>query len=154
MPATSSWKRVAKYGALALGVAAVVMIGSGACKKDSSRTAGKESREAYEKSKELVKDYIAMTKDKDVDPGAFNGHTGMMAMLNAIKAAKSLEPAVVKVALERVEFEAANGPFRFRREDHQGIVNVSVISATALMSPKRVISAWLALDGDRMSDRP
>jgi branched-chain amino acid transport system substrate-binding protein len=78
-------------------------------------------------SKELVKDYIAMTKDKDVDPGAFNGHTGMMAMLNAIKAAKSLEPAVVKVALERVEFEAANGPFRFRREDHQGIVNVSVI---------------------------
>jgi len=34
---------------------------------------------------------------------------------------------MVRVALERVEFESANGPFRFRREDHQGITNIQVL---------------------------
>jgi len=33
---------------------------------------------------------------------------------------------VVRVALERVEFEAASGPFRFRHEDHQGLLPITV----------------------------
>jgi len=78
-------------------------------------------------SKALVKDYTEMTKDPLPDNSVYLGHMGMLAMLNAIKNANSLETPVVRVALERVEFESANGPFRFRREDHQGITNIQVL---------------------------
>ena len=46
----------------ALAVAAVVMIGSGACKKES-HTAGKEARQAFEKSKDLLSEGLDKTKD-------------------------------------------------------------------------------------------
>jgi hypothetical protein len=60
-------KRVVVLGCVALGVAAVFMIGSGACKEfrkeTSSEKAGREAREAYEKSKELLKEGYDKTKD-------------------------------------------------------------------------------------------
>jgi branched-chain amino acid transport system substrate-binding protein len=90
-------------------------------------------------SKALVKDYYALTNQtKNVDPAIYAGHTGMSAMVNAIRNAKSLETPVLRVALERVEFEAANGPFRFRREDHQGICNNLVLK----ISPKAAEPHW------------
>jgi len=85
-----------------------------------------QAKDANVVSKQLVTDYAAMMKDNNPDSSVFSGHTGMLCMLNAIKNAKSLEPAVVRVALERVEFEAASGPFRFRREDHQGLLPITV----------------------------
>jgi len=85
-----------------------------------------QAKDANAVSKALVTDYTAMTKDNNPDSSVFSGHTGMLCMLNAIKNAKSLEPAVVRVALERVEFEAASGPFRFRHEDHQGLLPITV----------------------------
>jgi len=85
-----------------------------------------QMKDANEVSKQLVKDAAAISKGP-VDNMLWNGHTGMLALLNAIKNAKSLETPVVRVALERVEFQSANGPFRFRREDHQGIANISVL---------------------------
>lgn len=62
MPAKTTSTGIALFCALLLGVAAVVMIGSGACKKES-RTAGKEARQAYEKSKELLQEGLDKTKD-------------------------------------------------------------------------------------------
>jgi len=85
------------------------------------------AKDANATSKALSKDYLAMTNEKIVDNNLSNGHTGMLAMLNAIKNAQSLEPAVVRVALERVEFESASGPFSFRKEDHQGFQPVTVL---------------------------
>jgi branched-chain amino acid transport system substrate-binding protein len=82
-------------------------------------------------SQALVKDYVALTKDTNPESSVFNGHTGMVALLTAIRNAKSLETPVVRVALERVEFEAANGPFHFRREDHQGVYNMQVLRMAA-----------------------
>ena len=85
-----------------------------------------DAKEANAVSKQLVKDHAAMTKEP-LDNSVWNGHTAMLAMLNAIKNAKSIETPVVRVALERVEFESANGPFRFRKEDHQSLANISVL---------------------------
>ena len=47
-------------------------------------------------------------------------------MLHAVKNAQSLETPLVRAALEHVQFESASGAFRFRREDHQGIANITV----------------------------
>ncbi len=85
-------------------------------KKDSNAT-----------SKALVKDYFDLTKDANPDASVHLGHAAMLAMLNGIKAAKSVEVPVVRVAIERIEFEAANGPFRFRREDHQAVQNIELL---------------------------
>jgi hypothetical protein len=62
MPAKTSKTRTALFFMLLLGVAAVALIAGGACKKES-HTAGKESREAFEKSQELLKEGLAKTKD-------------------------------------------------------------------------------------------
>ena len=75
----------------------------------------------------LVKDYKALGKGDVPHDNVWNGHTAMTAMLNAIKAAGAPEPALVRVGLERTSFEAANGPFRFRREDHQALTNLTVL---------------------------
>jgi branched-chain amino acid transport system substrate-binding protein len=79
-------------------------------------------------SKQLIKDYAEKTGKKSTDPSIFSGHVAMTALLTAIRNAKTFEPATVRAALERVEFEAASGPFRFRREDHQAVINVNVIN--------------------------
>jgi transaldolase len=60
-----NWKkRSVLLIAAALGCAAALTIGSGACKKEtSSEKAGREAREAYEKSKDLLKEGLDKTKD-------------------------------------------------------------------------------------------
>jgi len=85
------------------------------------------AKDANAVSKQLLKDYTDMTKDTKPDTAIFNGHVGMTALLTAIRNAKSLETSVVRVALERVDFESASGTFRFRREDHQAIQNSVVL---------------------------
>lgn len=85
------------------------------------------AKDAGAVSKQLIKDYTALTRETKVDPAVHNGHAGMTALLTAIKKANSLEPAVVRAGLERVEFESASGTFKFRREDHQAIQNAVVL---------------------------
>ena len=64
MAAQTRKKRLVILGCIALGVAAVLTIGSGACKKETtSEKAGREAREAYEKSKVLLKESYDKTKD-------------------------------------------------------------------------------------------
>jgi branched-chain amino acid transport system substrate-binding protein len=90
-------------------------------------------------TKGMIKDYAAMTGDKGVpDSSLFYGYTSVSALLVAMRNAKSLEPAVVRVGLERLAFEAPNGPFRFRPEDHQGISGVQVLR----MVPKASDPPW------------
>lgn len=63
MLAQSRRKRIVVLGC-ALGVAAAVALGAGACKKETtSEDAGREARGAYEKSKELLKEGYDKTKD-------------------------------------------------------------------------------------------
>lgn len=56
-------KRIVVLGCVALGVVAAVTLGAGACKKSDSEKVGKEARETFEKSKDLVKDGLDKTKD-------------------------------------------------------------------------------------------
>ncbi len=64
MAAGSAKKRIVLWGCVAIGVAAVIVLGSGACKKESaSERAGREARETFEKSKELLKEGLDKTKD-------------------------------------------------------------------------------------------
>jgi len=110
------------------GIAAARVLGPNLPKDDLwSPTSWYPGANSNAVSKQLVKDFTEMTKDPLPDNSVYLGHMGMLAMLNAIKNANSLETPVVRVALERVEFESANGPFRFRREDHQGITNIQVL---------------------------
>ena len=88
------------------------------------------AKDANATSKALSKDYLAMSNEKVVDNNIVHGHTGMMALVNAIKNAQSLEPAVVRVALERVQFESAAGPLSFRKEDHQAFYPTTVLKIT------------------------
>ena len=66
--AEHNWKkRIVVLGCVALGVAAAIVLGAGACKdswkETSSEKAGREAREAYEKSKVLLKEGYDKTKD-------------------------------------------------------------------------------------------
>jgi hypothetical protein len=57
-------KRIVALAGIALACAAVFTIGAGACKKEtSSEKAGREAREAYEKSKDMIKEGLDKTKD-------------------------------------------------------------------------------------------
>lgn len=62
MPARGNKKRFALWGFVLLAVAAVAVVGSGACKK-KSRDVGYEAREAYESSKKMLKEGFDKTKD-------------------------------------------------------------------------------------------
>jgi len=107
------------------------------------------AKDANAVSRALLRDYTAMTKDSAPDTAVFNGNLGMTALLNAIRAAKSLEPAVVRVALERIEFEAATGPFRFRREDHQAIENITVLNISQKAGdPGWEVSKFIRVKGE------
>jgi len=79
--------------------------------------------------KQLVKDWSETSK-APINGQMWHGHTGMLALANAIRNAKSQDPAAVRTALESVQFESANGPFRFRKEDHQGIARINVFRFT------------------------
>ena len=86
-------------------------------------------------SKAYTRDYTAMTGDTNLDNLNWPGHTAMLSLAQAIRNAKSLETPVVRVALERVEVESISGPFRFRKEDHQAIMNISVFKLQQTSSP-------------------
>jgi branched-chain amino acid transport system substrate-binding protein len=85
-----------------------------------------DAKDANAVSKALVRDWASVIKEP-LENAAWNGHSAMWALAKAIGNAKSLETPVVRVALERVEFESANGPYRFRREDHQAICDIQVL---------------------------
>jgi branched-chain amino acid transport system substrate-binding protein len=90
-------------------------------------------------AKALIKDYAAMTGDKTTpDSALFYGYAGMTALLTAIKQANSTEPALVRVGLERMSFEAPNGQLSMRRDDHQAVTNVQVLC----MVPKKGDPPW------------
>jgi branched-chain amino acid transport system substrate-binding protein len=45
----------------------------------------------------------------------------MLTILNAVKRAGSTETDQVIAAAEGMEFDTANGPYKIRKEDHQGL---------------------------------
>jgi branched-chain amino acid transport system substrate-binding protein len=93
------------------------------------------AKDANAVSKAYARDYTAMTGDPNLENINWPGHTAMLALATAIRNAKSLEIPVVRVALERLEIESVSGPFHFRREDHQGIMNISVFKFQQTATP-------------------
>jgi hypothetical protein len=64
MAKTGSSKRLIVAGVISVGVICSFMFFSGGCKKESgSEKAGREAREAYEKSKVMLKEGFDKTKD-------------------------------------------------------------------------------------------
>jgi branched-chain amino acid transport system substrate-binding protein len=86
-----------------------------------------EAPKANATSKALAKAYVEMTKDSQADSLAVIGHSAVRAYVAAIRKANSLEVDKVRQALEEVEFETASGQMRFRKEDHQVLMDVPVI---------------------------
>lgn len=86
-----------------------------------------DAKDANATSKALAKAYLELTKDTTPDPMAVLGHSAIKGYVTAMRKAGSLESAKVQAALEEIEFEAANGPMRFRKEDHQAMWDVPVI---------------------------
>jgi ABC-type branched-subunit amino acid transport system substrate-binding protein len=83
-------------------------------------------------SKSLYDDYVAMTGDKTPRGWVERGYSVLQILCQAIKAAKSTEVPQVIASLENGTFETPNGPYRFRKEDHQGMGLVPFIK----MQPK------------------
>ena len=64
MALRSGKRRIVISCGILIGLTALLLFGGGACKKEtSSEKAGREAREAYEKSKVLLKEGLDKTKD-------------------------------------------------------------------------------------------
>jgi len=67
------------------------------------------------------------------------GHNGLTSFAEAVKAANSTDPKVVIGALETVQFqESIYGPYRFRKEDHQALIDIGI----ARFGPKAAAPGW------------
>jgi len=84
---TRMTKRIG-YGGLLLVLSALALIGAGACKKEESRTAGKEARETFEKSKEFLKGGLEKTKDLTKDSLEKGGEVAKEGLDKSKEAAK------------------------------------------------------------------
>ncbi len=85
-------------------------------------------------SQQLLKDYVAMTKDPFPASLVNLGYRGAQGLFEGIKKAKSTETAAVIKAMEGLVFESVDGPYRLRKEDHQGLGTTFV--ANYVPSPK------------------
>lgn len=69
----------------------------------------------------LYKDAVALTKDP-VPPALIGlGYRGAQALFEGVKKAKSTDNAAVIKAMEGLVYETFDGPYRLRKEDHQGL---------------------------------
>lgn len=72
-------------------------------------------------SKQLS-EYIVKVAGTPHVPGIVQAsHRSALAIFNAVKKANSIETEAVIQALEGLQFDSAAGPYRIRKEDHQGI---------------------------------
>ena len=78
-----------------LGVAALVAVGAGACKESSressSEKAGREAREAYEKSRELLKEGLDKTRDLTKEGLQKGGEAAKEGLEKSQEAAKDFQ---------------------------------------------------------------
>ena len=85
-------------------------------------------------SQQLYKDWVAMTNDP-YPPQLINlGYRAAQALFEGIKKAKSTDTEAVIKAMEGLIFETVAGPYRIRKEDHQGLGQVFIANFVA--SPK------------------
>ena len=75
----------------------------------------------YPESAKLMENMVKVTGDKYPAGIVQATHRSALAIFNALKKAGSPEPEAVIAALEGLQFETASGPYRIRKEDHQGI---------------------------------
>ncbi|WP_225785354.1 ABC transporter substrate-binding protein [Xenophilus sp. Marseille-Q4582] len=69
-----------------------------------------------------LREYIVKVTGTPHVPGIVQAsHRSALALFNAVKKAGSTETAAVIAALEGLAFDTAAGPYRIRKEDHQGI---------------------------------
>ena len=86
-------------------------------------------------SQQLYKDWVALTKDP-VPPTNVNlGFRGAQALFEGIKKAKSADTDAVIKAMEGMTFETVAGPYRLRKEDHQGLGQVFIANFVASPNP-------------------
>lgn len=75
----------------------------------------------YPQSAKLTEYIVKVTGDKH-PPGIVQAtHRSALTIFHALKKAGSTEPDALIQALEGLEFDSAAGPYRIRKEDHQGI---------------------------------
>jgi branched-chain amino acid transport system substrate-binding protein len=80
--------------------------------------------ESTNEARNFHKELVARTGKPDSDNLIAGSYTGLMAILNAANAAKSVEPDALIPALETIRFESVFGQnFGFRKEDHQSLTS-------------------------------
>ncbi|RYF80204.1 MAG: ABC transporter substrate-binding protein [Comamonadaceae bacterium] len=69
-----------------------------------------------------LREYIVKVAGTPHVPGIVQAsHRSALALFNAVKKAGSAETDAVIAAMEGLQFDTAAGPYRIRKEDHQGI---------------------------------
>jgi branched-chain amino acid transport system substrate-binding protein len=72
-------------------------------------------------SPQLMENLIKVTGNKYPAGIVQATHRASLAVFNAVKKANSMDTDAVIAALEGLSFDTAAGPYRIRKEDHQGI---------------------------------
>lgn len=90
-----------------------------------------EPYKSMKQGQQLYKDWVAMTKDP-FPPSLINyAYRGSQALFEGIKKAKSTETEAVIKAMEGLSFESTEGPYRIRKEDHQGLGRIHIANFVA-----------------------
>lgn len=82
-------------------------------------------------SQQLYKDYVAMTGDPHPASLVNLGYRGAQALFEGIRKANATDTAAVIKAMEGLTFESVSGPYRIRKEDHQGLGHTFVANYMA-----------------------
>ena len=72
-------------------------------------------------SKDLSEHIVKVAGTPYVPGIVQSSHRSALAIFNAVKKANSTDTDAVISALEGLQFDTAAGPYRIRKEDHQGI---------------------------------
>ncbi|MEB0059838.1 MULTISPECIES: ABC transporter substrate-binding protein [unclassified Variovorax] len=75
----------------------------------------------YPESAKLMENIVKVTGDRHPAGIVQATHRSALAIFNALKKAGSPDPEALIAALEGLQFDTASGPYRLRKEDHQGI---------------------------------
>ncbi|MDO8943392.1 MAG: ABC transporter substrate-binding protein [Burkholderiaceae bacterium] len=97
---------------------------------------------ANDLSKQLYRAMVAANKDPYPVGTTWTTHTAVSTYVAAMRAAKSVDPAAVIRGLENMAFETAGGPFRYRREDHQGLPTMGFVK----LGPSDKAPGWAVTD--------
>lgn len=85
-------------------------------------------------SRQLLQDCRAAKVENP--PGlVMAGHRAALGLFAGVKKAGSTETDAVIGALEGISFETAGGPYTIRKEDHQGLGNLTYVEQVAMEQP-------------------